>query len=153
MEGGTIIKLGLIAGAGWLLWDWFAGQAQASATPASPSPATPGASTPPASNGQLTSTFTALVNAANTANPQSSNPTMWVNGSLVLNGDQWNYYLAQVVPNLTPPDAVAMFGARPQTPFTAATYWAQVGPWLTTNKGMSGVDEILWRWAQAVRRA
>lgn len=149
MEGGTILKLGLVAVAGYLVYEWWNGQQTTTTTPAATG-STPPATTPPASNGQLASTYAALTAAATTANTKAVNPTMYdSSGNLLLNGDQWNYYLAQVVPGLTTsPDAVAMFGARPQTPFTAAVYWAQVGPWLITNKGMSGFDAMLWQFGQ-----
>lgn len=133
MESSGVIKLALGGVAAWLIYEWFAGQTTTTGAVA-PASSTP-ASSSSTSNGQLSSTFAALNKAASVE--------QLTNGQLLLNGDQWNYYLMQVIPGLTPPDAVALFGARPQTPFTAAVYWTAVAPWLTTNKGMSGVDVML----------
>lgn len=75
-------------------------------------------------------------------------------GTTSLNVDQWNYYLAQVAPQLgAPPNPADVFGSISGFSHTQllspSQYWAVMAPWLKTNRGLSGVGlmgRLAWGW-------
>ncbi len=57
-----------------------------------------------------------------------------------LTADGWNYSLARVVANVTPPDPAVLFPDQDRAmKITAATYWSAVSPYLHTTYNLSGL--------------
>jgi hypothetical protein len=134
----TIIKVALFGGAAFLAYKFgflsFLGIGPEAAAPAkTPAlPATPVTPPPPFQGANsLDGVFARMVTAANA--PAAG-----------LSVDQWNYFLAQVDPALTPPDPVTVFSAavpgfdRSQK-ISAVEYWSVMAPWLRKNAGLSGL--------------
>lgn len=73
-------------------------------------------------------------------NTLASGPSPW---------SVWNWYLIAVSGQATLPDYFGVTGQTdPNTPLTAAQYWALMKPWLMSNRGLSGLGLSLPRFSQ-----
>jgi len=158
MADNTLLKVALFGGAAYLAYEFgwlsFLGLSpstttsttttQPTTTPATP-PMTTTATTTPATivgANSLDGIYAQLVSAANA--PAAG-----------LTADQWNYYLASLLPSgVVPPDPMSVFPqavsgfARTQL-LSAAQYWSVMAPWLKSNAGLSGLGMyglgLMWR--------
>jgi hypothetical protein len=137
----------LLLGAGaYVLYQYFSSTPAAGSAvpPVTPPPTTAGTPSAPATpaGGSLVKSFAAMVQAAQS----SGDPNIQVTGNVVTAippqkpWDTWNYYLAQVsgIQGL-PYDTQAGYQRDAKTPLTAVQYWAVMAPWLSSNKGFSGL--------------
>jgi hypothetical protein len=146
MNGGEIVKWGLIGIAGWWVYETFFNTPVAAvATPAATTTTTtaapvttsvaaaPVATTPVA--GGLDALYAKMVAAAQAANDPAVTSS---GGVLSASGNVWNYYLAQVNPAVT--SSLQMTNqADASQQYTSAAYWAIVGPPIGTALGLAGV--------------
>jgi len=125
---GEVVKWGLLAVAGYFIYQKFFAGAAATAT-TSTTPATPAtAATPTSTFNTLDAIYSRMVAAA-TADKAAS----------TLSADAWNVYL-KLNSNITPPDPTAVFPGQDRTTLmTSAQYWASMSPYLAKNMGMSGL--------------
>ena len=156
---GGLVTLGLVGLAGYLFWPQISsllgiGAAAAvpaggTAPPATPSggatPAVPAAPAPPPKPAfsQLDAVYGQMLAAA-VADYQAgdrSNQLALINGVPQTTWSAWNYFLNKVAPAVG-----ALPGYQDVTgqtdlnvPMTGPQYWAVMAPWLTTNRGFSGL--------------
>jgi len=159
MADNTLLKVALFGGAAYLAYEFgwlsFLGLSP-TATTASTAP------TPTAT----TSTTAPVTTATTTTAPPivGANSLDGIYAQLVsaanapaagLTADQWNYYLAPLLPSgVVPPDPMSVFPqavsgfARTQL-LSAAQYWSVMAPWLKSNAGLSGLGiyglGLMWR--------
>ncbi len=124
---GTIVKVGLFAGAAFLAYRWFLAPADVPAT--APPATSPKPDTTPAVK---------ETNTYNTASALLSRMTDAAKAAGMTTGspDQWNVIFNQVGGPGPAPDPISLFGSRDE--ITLAQYWAHMSAWLATNKGLTG---------------
>src|SRR5262245_6297955 len=132
-SGGTLLKVGLAAGAAYVAYEYLlkpamatpSAPSQPSAPSGSPTPATPPPSRVPYNS--LDQIYARLAAAV---------------GSTPYTADQFNYYLsAQLPAGKAPPDPAAVFGEsfdRSKT-MTLPNYWGAMAQYLKTSMGLSGL--------------
>jgi hypothetical protein len=166
-DTGSLIKWGLLALVGWYVYEnYFA--TPAAAAPSTPGTPIPPLITPPSSTTPppVTPTVTPLPPVVNVsplpvppAPPQAGIHTLdalyqamvsLAGGTSQSGVDGWGYYLNQALAanNMgAAPDPIPIFAASisgfnrgtPADNFTAAQYWAIMGPALKTQFGLSGL--------------
>lgn len=129
---GDLIKYGLLAVAGYFIYQkFFTGAATPAA--ATPTPAAPAASATPAAPTSSFNTLDAIYSrmvAAATADKAASSMT----------ADQWNLYLKLSSNVASPPDPPTVFPNQDRgTLMTSAQYWAGMSQYLAANMGMTGL--------------
>lgn len=142
-SGGGIIKWGLIALAGWWVYENYF-SAPTAAAPALPAPSATPAATPPASSsaaavGTLSTLFTKLQSAEKGAGVTAAG--VGSDGSAV-GPDGHNYYLAlpEVGGPSPAPDPGSVFpGVDRSKPMPLVDYWAGMSAYLAAHNGMSGL--------------
>jgi len=146
---GTIIKVALVGGAAYLVYEMFFAAPSAVTTSTTGATTAGGGSapvTPPpptAAYNNLANLFSRISAAASTAGLKASDTQ---------SPDQWNIYYNQAGGPQPAPDPISVFGNR--DPMTLAQYWAGMSQWLATNKGLTGLAGFaaLGRLAYARRR-
>lgn len=131
VDGKSILKVGLIGGAGYLAYRYFfagATTAPAASTPAS-STGTAVAPTP-----QLNTTLDAAY----------SNMLVKASGHTTGSIDDWDSWLMQGTAGLVAPDPLPLFqaaipGFDRATQITAADYWKVMAPAIKSKYGLSGL--------------
>ena len=132
---GDLIKYGLLAVAGYFIYQKFftgtATPAIATPTPAAPAaPATPAA--PTSAFNTLDAIYSRMVAAA-TADKAPATMT----------ADQWNVYLKLSSNVSSPPDPPTVFPNQDRaTLMSSAQYWAGMSQYLATTMGMSGLGSF-----------
>jgi hypothetical protein len=138
----TLVKVGLFGGAAFVAWKagWL-DFIMPKTTPATPAPAAPNPNAIQGAN-TLDGIYARLAAAA----PSGSHGV-----------DEWNAYLASVMPSdFTPPDPMPIFQAavsgfdRSQN-LTAGQYWNVMAPWLKKEKGLSGLGPRGLGWMAGMR--
>lgn len=132
----NLLTILLVAGGGYLVYEWFLAPSTAAATPtpgATPAtPAVPAAvAVPSAPTTPAFNSLDQIYARVKAAAPASATP------------DQFNFYLNQQLPSgKSAPDPTAVFtqaGFDRTQPMTIANWWGAVAPWLQSNYGLSGL--------------
>jgi hypothetical protein len=171
--GGGMVTVLLLGAAAYLAYEYFFGSTTATTVPVAPTTTPPNPTTTTTTSGSGTtvasSTPITTTTTQTTTTPVSSGTlaAMYkslvaklqasVGGDPVLSGSgdsilasgpsPWsvlNYYLAAVSGYTNLPDYQGATGnTDPNTPITVQAYWALISPWLTSNKGLSGIQGIM----------
>jgi hypothetical protein len=157
-SGETILLLGGLGIGAYLLWNWLTTPTTATATPSVPqTPTMPqalpagtssiSAATQPATataGPSLDSLYASLIQVATQNAPKTGvgpNQIQLLSGQPQMTFSAWNYYLAQVDPSLTnlPTYQTVAGSPDPNTAISGPVYWGLMSPWLSANKGLSGL--------------
>jgi hypothetical protein len=165
--GGGMVTVLLLGAAAYLAYEYFfSSTAATTTTPAPAQPTSPTTTAQPATSsttsttattstttspaataGTLAAMYKQLVTALQSA--VGGDPTLSGSGDSILasGNSPWsvmNYYLGQVSGYTNLPAYQTVTGnADPNSPITVQAYWALISPWLTSNKGLSGIAGVM----------